>query len=188
MGRARQTEDNPDGLTVKQRRFILAFCGEANGNATEAARITGYACPNVQGAQNLANPRIRAAVDRHLSEKALASNEVLARLADMARASIADVATVDEESGTIRFDWRRARREGKLHLIAELAFTEAGPKVKLHDAQAALVQLGRYHGLFKDRHVVEFDPVEAAESLDHKLVRFAARVGANGVPGVPDPD
>jgi phage terminase small subunit len=29
-------------LTLKQRRFVEAYCGEAAGNATQAAKLAGY--------------------------------------------------------------------------------------------------------------------------------------------------
>lgn len=32
----------PNGLTEKQRRFVEAYTGAAEGNATEAARMAGY--------------------------------------------------------------------------------------------------------------------------------------------------
>lgn len=43
-GRARR--DNPDdplaGLAPKERKFVLAYVGEARGNATRAAELAGY--------------------------------------------------------------------------------------------------------------------------------------------------
>lgn len=51
-------------LTRRQALFVAAYLGQANGNATEAARIAGYRHPHVQGTQNLAVPSIRAAVER----------------------------------------------------------------------------------------------------------------------------
>lgn len=173
-----------EGLTAKQQAFVEAYCGPANSNATEAARQAGYSEKTARsiGAENLTKPDIRSAIDKQLAEKALAANEVLARLADMARGSIADVATIDPETGTISLDFLKAARNGKLHLISELSFTEFGPRVKLHDAQAALVQLGRCHGLFRDRQIIEFDRDEAAAALDRKLAQGPSGAGTEGVP------
>lgn len=168
--------------TFKQQAFIEAYCGTANGNATEAARRAGYSVPMQEGHRLLRNAKVKAEIDRHLNEKALAANEVLARLADMARASIDDVATVDPKTGEIKFDFLKAAENGKLHLISEISFTEFGPKVKLHDAQTALIQLGRCHGLFRDRQIIEFDRDEVAAALERKLVQVSSRFGTNGVP------
>lgn len=54
-------------MTEKQRRFVEAYMGTAAGNATEAARIAGYAGSDNTlksvGAENLAKPDIAAAID-----------------------------------------------------------------------------------------------------------------------------
>ena len=43
-------------LTLKQKRFVVAYMGEAKGNATQAARIAGYSGKdNVLGAIGLEN-------------------------------------------------------------------------------------------------------------------------------------
>jgi phage terminase small subunit len=52
-----------DGLTEKQRRFCEAYSANG-GNALAAAREAGYKKPNPQGAENLAKPTIRDAIDR----------------------------------------------------------------------------------------------------------------------------
>lgn len=53
-------------LTHKQSLFVSAYIGVANGNATEAARIAGYAgndkTLSVVGSENLDKPNIAAAI------------------------------------------------------------------------------------------------------------------------------
>jgi phage terminase small subunit len=53
-------------VTEKQRRFIEAYMGEAAGNATQAARLAGYAGNErtlIQvGSENLTKPDIRRAI------------------------------------------------------------------------------------------------------------------------------
>ena len=57
-------------LTEKQRRFVEAYMGEARGNATQAARLAGYAGDDntlrVVGSENLAKPAIRDAIDERV--------------------------------------------------------------------------------------------------------------------------
>jgi phage terminase small subunit len=48
------------GLTPKQQAFVEYYA--ACGNATEAARLAGYAKPHPQGAENLLKPTVKAAV------------------------------------------------------------------------------------------------------------------------------
>lgn len=51
-----------NGLTIKQEAFVAAYIGEAKGNATEAARIVGYAEPNTQGPRLLVNVGVAARI------------------------------------------------------------------------------------------------------------------------------
>jgi Terminase small subunit len=135
-------------LTLKQRKFVEEYL--TCWNASEAARRAGYRTrADVAGAQILGNPSIRAAIEERLAEAAMSADEVLTRLTDQARCNVADFIRIGR-GGKPALDLKRAEREGKLHLISEITWTEHGPKVKLHDAQAALVHLGRHHQLFRD--------------------------------------
>lgn len=55
-------------LNPKQAAFVAAYIGEAKGNATEAARIAGYAKPGQQGHALLKKLEIQSQIDAHLSE------------------------------------------------------------------------------------------------------------------------
>jgi len=52
-------------LTYKQRAFVEHFLGNAQWNATEAARRAGYKLPVVQGPRLLGNVRVQ----RHIAER-----------------------------------------------------------------------------------------------------------------------
>jgi hypothetical protein len=52
-----------DQLTGKQHAFVAAYLGEANRNATEAARIAGYQHPMQQGNRLLRNVEIMSQID-----------------------------------------------------------------------------------------------------------------------------
>jgi hypothetical protein len=138
------------GLTLKQARFVDAYLGQANGNSLEAARLAGYRAPHPEGARLLRNATIRAAVDARLAESAMSAREVLARLSEMARASIDDVVELDD-AGEPHADLRKARASGKLRLVRKITPTKHGLTIEVYDAQAALAQLGKYHGLWLER-------------------------------------
>lgn len=73
----------PVKLTEKQRRFVEAYMGEANGVAAEAARIAGYKGnnANVLGAQLTANPSVKAAIEeRQRGDPLIATREERQRL------------------------------------------------------------------------------------------------------------
>lgn len=173
-------EPESERLTFKQRQFVSHFLGEANGNATEAARMAGYSSPKQQGTENLAKPSIAAAIAAKLEGPAMHADEVLARLSDMASVDMADFVTVTESSHKI--DIPKAVKSGKSHLIKKLTPTKFGLSIELHDSQAALEKLGRYHGLFKDKVIVavedEHSKTEAV--LERKRAEFAERRRGGG--------
>jgi phage terminase small subunit len=145
----------PARLTNRQQAFVEEYL--ACWNATEAARRAGYSkkTANEQGSRLLANVSVKAAVAARLAELKADADEVLIRLTDHARGSIEDL--MDDEA---RLSLTSARERGKLHLVRKLKQTTrwdgdgnkiVTDEVELHDAQAALVQLGRHHKLFVDR-------------------------------------
>lgn len=165
-----------DGLTTKQQAFIAVYL--ANGfNATDAARQAGYSEKTARsiGAENLTKPDIQAVIQARLAALAMPAAEVLARLAMMARGSIADFidlpepGPVDQEAKPVASGWRlnlaKAEQRGQLPLIKKIESGQWGPKIELYDAQAALQLLGKQHSLFVERTEV---------------------TGANGAPLFPD--
>lgn len=139
-----------DPLTLKQRLFVEFYLGRANGNATEAARLAGYSDPEQSGWANKKKVEIQEAIAARTAEAAMPADEVLARLADIARGSLAYFVDITE-GGAWRPNLKRGEELGKLHLLAELGYTEHGPKFKIHSPTEALTQIGRHHKLFTDK-------------------------------------
>jgi phage terminase small subunit len=146
-----------------QRRFLVEYLSAEKPNATAAAERVGYKTPNKQGPRLLQNPKIRAAIDEYFHAYEMSAREVIARLSDQARGSLGDFLDIGSDyEPTLNLG--KARREGKLHLLKkfkqkkvtyvnkddEETVTE-WIEVELHDPQAALVHVGRYHGLFTDK-------------------------------------
>ena len=52
----KETQTKEQRLTLRQERFVLEYI--ASGNATEAARLAGYANPNMHSARMMVNDRI----------------------------------------------------------------------------------------------------------------------------------
>jgi phage terminase small subunit len=152
-----------DILKPKQRMFVEAYL--STWNATEAARQANYTHPDVQGPRLLGYVGIRATIDARLKEKAMGTDEVLARLAEQARVSIADFTTskivnltndkgepTGETIQMVELDWEKVQARG--HLIKSITNTRHGPRIELHDGQTALIQLGKAQRLFVERHEV----------------------------------
>jgi phage terminase small subunit len=150
-------------LSGLQRRFLVEYLSAEKPNATAAAERVGYKTPNKQGPRLLQNPKIRAAIDEYFHAYEMSAREVIARLSDQARGSLGDFLDIGSDyEPTLNLG--KARREGKLHLLKkfkqkkvtyvnkddEETVTE-WIEVELHDPQAALAHVGRYHGLFTDK-------------------------------------
>lgn len=118
-------------LTEKQKRFVDFYI--ETGNASEAARRAGYkASANVQGAQNLAKPSIKAAIDARLKEledaRIAKADEVLKFLTATLRSQVTEPHVIVEGTG-----------EG----CSEAKVIETGPSVR-DRIEAAKNLLKRY--------------------------------------------
>jgi hypothetical protein len=157
-GRKSRAAEAP-GLTDKQIAFIEHYL--ASWSAGDAARRAGYSANSAYaiGWENLRKPEVRKILDERLAELKADADEVFARLTQQARASIEDFLDSNND-----LDLAAARKAYKLHLIKKLKVTTrtirrkgVDPEIiktieiELYDAQAALVNLGRIHGVFLDR-------------------------------------
>jgi phage terminase small subunit len=140
-----------DDLTDKQVIFVeeCLVCW----NATEAARRAGYSGNDVTlavvGWENLRKPKIQERVRARMTEKAMAADEVLARLADHARGNMVDFLSWSGRGA--RLDLAKAAKAGKLHLVKSFTKGRRGTSIELYDAQAALVHIAKHLGLFVDQ-------------------------------------
>jgi phage terminase small subunit len=142
---------DPSGLTVKQRLLIDAYF--RNGyNAAAAAREAKYQHPEKQGWEQLNKPVVRAEIDRRLSELEMGAPEVVSRISDIARTSMADCIRVGEGGESWQLDLERAQETGAIHRIKKLSYDRNGkPAIELYPADHALEMLARKHRLFVDR-------------------------------------
>lgn len=140
-------------LTAKRQAFVDAYL--TTWNASEAARVAGYAAPGQQGHRLLKDVEIADEVQRRVSERAMSADEVLIRLADMARGSMDDFVSFRPGVKLPLLDLEKAHAAGKFGLVKKLKYTADGAvEFELYDAQAALVQLGKAHKLFTDKQEV----------------------------------
>jgi phage terminase small subunit len=160
-------------LPQRQKLFVEYYL--QNPNATEAAIRAGYSerTARSQGQRLLTNVDIAKAVGSRVEEAAMSADEVLRRLTEHGRASLADV--LDDEG---QFNLSKAKREGKDHLLKKLKVKEfvttsqKGNEYKtvtyeyeIHDPQAALVHLGKYHKLFTDKSEINVTGSFEVESV-----------------------
>lgn len=140
-------------LTDKRQAFIDEYL--QCWNATEAARLAGYAVPRQEGSRLLAIADIREEIQRRVSERAMTADEVLLRLADMARGNMAEFVSIVPDKEAPVIDLKKAYNSGKFGLIKKLKVAADGSiEFELYDAQAALVQLGKFHKALIERYEV----------------------------------
>lgn len=137
-------------LKPKERAFIEHYL--RSWNAADAARQAGYSERSARelGRRLLTKVDIRAEIEARLSDMQMGTDEVLTRLTDQARGTIEDFGDVDKY-GTFSMDLSKAQERGRLGNVKKLKPTKYGYELELHDAQAALVHIGKARGMFIDR-------------------------------------
>jgi len=155
-----------EDCTDSQLAFIQEYL--ANGfNATQAYLDTNQtdkaSTAQVEAHRVLSYPKISELIRRRLEEKALAADEVLARLAEIARGDIGDFLEFDD-NGVINVSLAKAKRLGLTHLIkkvkskripekdketGEILYTQE-VQLELYSSHDALRDLARTLGLFTD--------------------------------------
>jgi len=144
-------------LSPKQLAFVEAYLTTWNG--AEAARLAGYSehTAREQASRLLTNVNVQAAIQARLAELKMSADEVLVRLTDHARGSLAPFLRRTPDGDLRGFD---LSDEQPLHLLQKISITtrrlkddETEEKValELHPVQGALTLLGKHHKLFTDK-------------------------------------
>ena len=163
-------------LSNRQRAFINEYLRDFNG--TRAAIRAGYSenGARVRGSELLSNSNIAAEIKARIDEQAMSSDEVLQRLADMARGDVADLMALttmgyefelmvkDENGDLVPNPKTKLIKKIKQKVTTIMPRNESGDEreiieteLELYDAQAALALLGKYHSLFIDRQDITSD-------------------------------
>ncbi len=155
-------------LTYRQRLFVDYYLGESSGSAVDAARRVGYRRPETLGPRLAGKDRVRAAIDARVATAAMAANEVLARVADVASSDLLHFTRVDDHGG-FKADLKLAERLGLGHLIKRLRTKKDGTQdVELEPKLPALVKLGEHFKLWKGDAQPQVTLVDVAKNLKAK--------------------
>jgi phage terminase small subunit len=195
-GKKRRPESGDDcDLTAKQRRFVEEFLIDCN--ATQAAIRAGYSAKTAasQAAQNLIKLNVATAIaegQRKLREATgITAERVINELAKIAFSDIrkaidwkVDTRKITPEGATESYDeafnavfLKDADEldDATAAAIASVTQTDKGAvNIKFHDKRAALVDLGKHLGIFKDK--VELTGKDGSPlSVVHKVERTVVR-------------
>ena len=181
-----------DALSSKRRRFVDEYfvCGMVAWKAYVAAGYGGdepdrrkdpeawdkwWRAVRANSSRLIADDNVSDAVAERVAERAAAADEVLALLADQARASLAPFVRIDDE-GRIRFDFSHPDAAAHLHLIKkvktkttrtvrdDVETEEEWVEVELHSSQGALRELARILGLSGPKGTAD-DPIHHAHTV-----------------------
>jgi hypothetical protein len=124
--------------------------GEKSGkkfNAAAAARTAEY--PVQYASRLLRHPEVKKYIVKRMEEYAMSSQEVIMRYTDLARAEIGDVVKLDPSGTRLVIDPQAVIANKRF--IKQFGYDANGhPKVEFHDSVAALTNIARILGQFKD--------------------------------------
>lgn len=182
-------------LTAKRARFVSEYLVDLN--ATQAAIRAGYSLKTAteQGARLLTNVHVQEALQKAMAKREqrteITQDRVLKELARIGFADIRKVVdwgnsttVVNEITGVTEIVHGVILRaatdidDDTASAIAEISETNQGLKVKFHDKQAALVNIGRHIGMFVDKSQTDLTIKRSmADLTDEELAQEAARHG-----------
>ncbi|WP_332116057.1 terminase small subunit [Azorhizobium caulinodans] len=155
-----ENKRNKNGLTDKQARFVEEYMIDLN--ATQAAIRSGYSAKTAAdiGRQLLRKTPVALAIaerQRALSEQTgVTAERIIEELAKIAFYDIRKAvrwgrAPDGEEAYPVELVPSEQIDDATAAAVAEVSLTQSGVKIKMHDKRAALVDLGKHLGMFKER-------------------------------------
>jgi len=167
-----------NGLTAKQKLFVGEYLVDLN--ATKAALRAGYSpkSANQIGTENLVKPLIKGAIDAAIAKRAvkleISQDAVVQELARVAFSNIADVAQWGPNGVSVHTS--ETRPIAALSAVAQVSETATGVTLRMHDKLAALVNLGKHLGMFREKVYCEVrDGSEIVRRLFARLDEYADR-------------
>lgn len=158
-------------LSPRHKKWLEFYFGDADLNATEAARLAGIPHPNKQGPRIKARPDVDLHIKARLAELTMPPSEVLMRISRNAKANIKPFLNPDNPN---EIDLKRAQENGQLHLLKGVKTKtrhlkdgekEVTVEIKIPDQEASLRDLARIHGLFQDNLTVKASVTMSGEQL-----------------------
>lgn len=210
-------------LTSKQQRFVDEYLVDLNGKQAAIRTGYSPAAAEVQASRLLSNAKVALAVETAIAERAertkITQDQVLSELAKIGFADIrkaikwysqANIAAIDDDAdaealvseGAVRVQVANQVElvssddidDATAAAIAEIGQSATGAlKVKLHDKRAALVDIGKHLGMFRERveltgrdgNPIEIDQKvrEDADAVSSAIAGLAERARAARVVG-----
>jgi phage terminase small subunit len=169
-------------LSPKQAMFVKEYL--VDFNATQAAIRAGYSerTARAQGQRLLTKVDIHDAIEKAGQKRANKLDVTVERIVlELARIAFADPGEIIQVvNGRVVVKDTSELTEDQRRVVAEVTQTDTmnggSLKVKLHDKQKALELLGRYQGMFIDRHEHSGPgggPIQTEDMTDAELAAIA---------------
>ena len=175
-------------------RFVQEYLLDLN--AAKAAIRAGYSAKTarVAGCKNITKVNIAAEIEKAQAKRAerceVTADWVIDELRKLACANMADYMKSTPEGGIV-LDFAGLTRD-QAGALSQVKVNGESVTFKLHDKRAALVDLGRYLGLFEKRKqqdviTVEADFTDVRDTIFRTLARLSAARISEGSGQIPDP-
>lgn len=184
----RRDSEGKEKLTPREEAFVEHYL--RTWSPTEAAKLAGYSARSAQaiGTETLARPLVQARLQERMEKLQMDADEMLARLANIARGNLADLL---DERGNISLT--KAKKSGLLSIARKVTRKDGDLQVELYSAMDALVTLMKVKGMFVDkiaptdptgtREYTGLTPEERALRLEAILAAARQRASAAPAPG-----
>ena len=165
------------GLSSRDRMFVAYYM--QTFNAVEAIISAGYSGSRRDARFTayhlMKQSKVKMAIEACMLDVFMDAAEMKARTSDQARATIEDFIVIADD-GSFTWNLKQAQDRGKIALVKKLKSrtTKDGTtetELELHDAQSALVNIGKLHNLFVEQVRVKADVGDTPFDLMGKAFR-----------------
>jgi hypothetical protein len=127
------------------------------------------------GPRLVKNRRVKAVIEARVSTTAaITTNEILARIADIATSDLMEFIDVDDKGG-YSVNLKRLRKERAGHVVKRLRISKDGAiQIELEPRLPALIKLGEYFNLWNRGAEPQITMVDVAKRLKERYERLRA--------------
>lgn len=175
-------ERSESALTVQEKLFVTAYLERLDIQyAYNAAGYTGNSA-HVSAYILLHQPHIQEYVQLCLKLRSASPWEIIARLTDISRGSLEDIADIGEDGQPV-LNLRKAQGRGLMHTIESVHYSEKGRLiVRRYSAIEAMEKLAKIYRMFGDAQlrldvkllkvVLQAVPAESRANVLNALERY----------------
>lgn len=174
-----ELEKDFEGMKTNEKLFTIFYLQTFNG--AKAVEMMNKDLKDSQANKNmlakyyLSKPKVKDVINKFLKYAIMDALSVQAKISEIATADIGDFITVDEDDN-YKIDLKKAKAEGKTHLIKKITTRDGAISIEMYNAQEALYQLAKMHGLINDRITINTN----SDNIDNTVQELLKALDKNG--------